>query len=156
MRRFLLVTILTTPPIASVPKPTGTTPLYTSIRSAKLTGILFSAKELPTPSCGTPSINTFTCFPLKPSSISCMSDPTPPDSRSFIPGAFPSASLRFLVEFCSSFVSTAMALNAERFRRLTPLETTTTSSSSSACGVMVIFCFTRCPSISLTCFSTVL
>ena len=156
MRRFLFVTMLTTPPMASVPKPTGTTPLYTSMRSAKLTGMLFRANELPTPSCGTPSIKTFTCFPLKPSSISCMSEPTPPDSRSFMPGALASASLRLLVEFCSSLVSTAMALKAERFRRLMPLETTTTSSSSSTCGVMVIFCFTRWPSISLTCFSTVL
>ena len=39
-----------TPPIASVPNPTGTTPLYTSILSAKFTGILFKPKELPTPS----------------------------------------------------------------------------------------------------------
>ena len=48
-----------------------------------------------------------------------MSDPTPPDSRSFMPGALASASLRFLVVFCNSFVSTATALNAERLSRLT-------------------------------------
>ena len=145
-----------TPPMASVPKPTGTTPLYTSIRSAKLTGILFRLKELPTPSCGTPSINIFTCLPLKPSSVSCMSEPTPPDSRTFIPGAFASASLRLLLEFCSSFVSSATALNAERFKRLIPFETTTTSSSSVDCGVMVIFCLVLSPPVSFTGFSTVL
>lgn len=61
--------------------------------------------------------------------MSCMSDPTPPDSRSFIPGALVSASLRFLVVFCNSFVSTATALNADRLTRLTPVDTTVTSSS---------------------------
>ena len=115
--------------MASVPKPTGTTPLYTSMRSAKFTGMLFSPNELPTPSCGTPSMNTLTCLPLKPSSINCMSEPTPPASLSFMPGAFAKASLRLLVVFCISRVSTATALKAERFSRLTPLDTTTTSSS---------------------------
>lgn len=61
--------------------------------------------------------------------MSCMSDPTPPDSRSFIPGALVNASLRFLVVFCNSFVSTATALNADRLTRLTPVDTTVTSSS---------------------------
>ena len=142
--------------MASVPKPTGTTPLYTSIRSAKLTGILFRLKELPTPSCGTPSMNTLTCFPLKPSSINCISEPTPPDSRSFMPGALVKASLRFFVVFWSSFVSTATALNADRLMRLTPVDTTVTSSSCWVSGVIVIFCFTLCPLSSVTAFSTVL
>ena len=137
---FLFVTMLITPPMASEPKPTGTTPLYTSILSAKFTGMLFRPNELPTPSCGTPSMKTFTCFPLKPSSISCMSEPTPPDSLSFIPGALARASLRLLVLFFISFVSTATALNAERFRRLTPFDTTTTSSSSVTDGFNVIMC----------------
>lgn len=38
-----------------------------------------------------------------------------------MPGALASASLRLLVEFCSSLVSTAMALKAERCRRLMPV-----------------------------------
>ena len=46
-----------------------------------------------------------------------------------MPGAFAKASLRLLVVFCISRVSTATALKAERFSRLTPLDTTTTSSS---------------------------
>jgi len=143
-----------TPPMASVPKPTGTTPLYTSIRSAKLTGILFRLKELPTPSCGTPSMNTLTCFPLKPSSINCMSEPTPPDSRSFMPGALVKASLRFFVVFWSSFVSTATALNADLFTRLTPVETIVTSSSCCVSGAMVMFSFIRSSLTSFTFFST--
>ena len=75
-----------------------------------------------------------------------MSDPTPPDSRSFMPGALASASLRFLVVFCNSFVSTATALNAERLRRLTPVDTTVTSSNCWVSGLIVMFCLTRCPS----------
>jgi hypothetical protein len=84
------------------------------------------------------------------------SELTPPDSRTFIPGAFASASLKLLLEFCSSFVSSATALNAERFKRLIPFETTTTSSSSVDCGVMVIFCLVLSPPVSFTGFSTVL
>ena len=41
----------------------------------------------------TPSINIFTCLPLKPSNINCISEPTPPDSRSFIPGALATLSV---------------------------------------------------------------
>ena len=149
------MTILTTPPIASVPNPTGTTPLYTSMRSAKFTGILFNPKELPTPSCGTPSIKIFTCLPLNPSSINCMSEPTPPDSRNFMPGALARASLRLLVLFFNSFVSTATALNADRFTRLTPVETTVTSSNICSLGTRVIFIFIRSPLFSETFFSTV-
>ena len=155
LRFCLLVTMLITPPKASVPNPTGTTPLYTSMRSAKLTGMLFRSKAVPAPSCGTPSINTFTCLPLNPSSISCMSEPTPPDSRSFIPGSFCNASLKFLVEFCSSRVSTATALKAERLMRPTPLETTTTSSSSVTEGFRMIFCLLRPSARISTSFSTV-
>lgn len=88
--------------------------------------------------------------------MSCMSDPTPPDSRSFIPGALVSASLRFLVVFCNSFVSTATALNADRLTRLTPVDTTVTSSSCRVSGVIVTFCLTLCPLTSVTGFSTVL
>ena len=119
--------MLITPPIASVPKPTGTTPLYTSMRSAKFTGMLFSPNEEPTPSCGTPSMNTFTCLPLKPSSIRFMSEPTPPLSRSFSPGALARASPSVFVVLSMSRVSTATALYAEFFTRLTPLDTTVTS-----------------------------
>lgn len=115
----------------------------------------FRSNAVPAPSCGTPSMNTFTCLPLKPSSISCMSEPTPPDSRSFIPGSFWSASLRFWVEFCSSFVSTATALKAERLTRPTPLETTTTSSSSVTEGFSTMFCRLRPSARISTSFSAV-
>ena len=144
-----------TPPKASVPNPTGTTPLYTSIRSAKFTGILFSPKELPTPSCGTPSIKTLTCFPLNPSNMSWVSEPTPPASRSFIPGSLDKASLKFFVEFCNSSVSTATALKAERFTRPTPLDTTTTSSNSVTDEANTTFIFTLSPRKSFTGFSIV-
>lgn len=103
----------------------------------KPTGMLFKPNELPVPSCGIPSMNTLTCLPLKPSIITCMSEPTPPDSRSFMPGTLASASLRFLVVFCNSLVSTATALKAERLTRLTPVDTTVTSSSCCTSGVMV-------------------
>ena len=125
------------------------------MRSAKPAGMLFSPNELPTPSCGTPSMNTLMCLPLNPSSESCISEPTPPDSRTFIPGAFAKASLRLRLEFSKPFVSSATALKAERFRRLIPLETMTTSSSSSVLGRMVMFCLMRSPLVRVTCFSTV-
>ena len=126
--------------MASVPNPTGTTPLYTSILLAKLTGMLLSPNDAPTPSCGTPSINTFTLLPLNPSIISDMSEPTPPDSLNFSPGAFESASLRFFVVFCISLVSTAIVLNADFFTLLTPPATTTTSSSCNSLSMCLPWC----------------
>lgn len=71
---------------------------------------MFSPNDEPTPSCGTPSIKTFTCLPLNPSSMTCMSEPTPPVSLIFIPGTFSRASLRFSEEFDNPLVSTTTAL----------------------------------------------
>lgn len=102
------------------------------MRSAKLTGMLLSPNELPAPSCGTPSMNIFTCLPLKPSSMRFMSEPTPPDSRSFSPGVLARASLSVLVVLSMSRVSTATALYAEFLTLLTPADTTETSSSCMA------------------------
>ena len=51
-----------------------------------------------------------------------------------MPGVLANASLRLLVEFSNSFASSATALKAERFTRLTPLDTTSTPSSSIAAG----------------------
>ncbi len=87
--------------------------------------------------------------------MSCMSEPTPPDSRSFIPGALASASLRFFVVFWNSFASTATALNADLLIRLTPVEVTTTSSSSVVDGFITMFNRFLSPSTSCTFLSAV-
>ena len=139
----LPVTMLITPPSASVPNPTGTTPLYTSILSAKFTGMLFRSNDVPAPSCGIPSMNIFTCLPVNPSRLICMSEPTPPDSLTRIPGSFCRASLRFLVVFCSSFVSIATTLYAERFTLVSPVEATVSSSRFVTDGLRMTtsFCF---------------
>ena len=103
-------------------------------------GILLRPNEAPTPSCGMPSMNILTCLPLNPSIIRDMSEPTPPDSLNFSPGAFESASLRFFVVFCISRVSTAMVLKADFFTLPTPPATTTTSLSF----VSLSMCSPRC------------
>ena len=147
--------MLITPPIASVPKETGTTPLYTSMRSAKFTGMLFRSNAVLAPSCGTPSMNTFTCLPLNPSSISCISEPTPPVSRSFMPGSLVRASPRFLAEFCNPLVSTATALKAERFTLPIELPVTTEPSRRVMDGFNLMSCFIVSPEDMVTLFSYV-
>ncbi len=136
------VTMFMTPPMASAPNPTGTAPRYISIRSAKFTGMLLRLNELPTPSCGTPSMNIFTCFPLKPSIVTAISDPTPPLSLIFIPGALFRASLNVLVVFTRSRVFIAVALNAEFLILFNGLATTITSASCVA-GCSLTFIFDR-------------
>ena len=56
-----------------------------------------------------------------------MSEPTHPLSRSFSPGALARASLSVFVVLSMPLVSTATALYAEFFTRLTPADTTVTS-----------------------------
>lgn len=73
-------------------------------------GMLFSPNELPTPSCGTPSMKILTCFPLNPSSVMAVLDPTPPDSRTFTPGTLASVPARSRVVLCSPLASMATAL----------------------------------------------
>ena len=147
--------MLTTPPSASVPKPTGTTPRYTSMRSAKFTGRLFRSRAVPAPSCGTPSMNTFTWRPEKPSSMSCMSEPTPPVSRSLTPGTAVRASARFLFSPAMPLRSSATALKAERLTRATWLASTFTSASSMSRGRILTLIFLRSPAVRVTVCSTV-
>ena len=120
------------------------------MRSAKATGMLFSPNEEPTPSCGTPSMNTFTCLPLKPSTITFMSEPTPPLWRSFSPGALASASASVLVVLRMARASTATALYDEFFTRLTPPATTLTSPRLTAAGRNLTSSLSRWPRLSST------
>ena len=55
-------------------------------------------------------MKTLTCLPVKPSMEYDKSDPTPPDSRSFMPGSWVKASERVFVVFCKARVSTATTL----------------------------------------------
>ena len=113
--------------MASVPKPTGTTPLYISMRSAKFTGMLLSPKEDPTPSWGTPSTKTFTCLPEKPSSNTCICEPVPPVSLTFTPGALPSTSLSDFAPVALPLVSIPITLYGWRLVLATASVFTTTS-----------------------------
>src|SRR5690606_5739416 len=129
--RVLLVTILITPPKASAPNSIGTTPLYTSIRSAILTGILLSWNAEPIPCIGTPSINTRTFRPVKPLSVMLISDPTPPVSRILTPDARSSILPRSSVELYSDLASSATTLKGDsRTSAIADLPVTSTSSSS--------------------------
>ena len=87
--------------------------------------------DWPTPSWGTPSINTLTCLPLNPSIIICMSEPTPPVSLILIPDTLLSIPEMLAVELCCIFASMATALNGDSLMRCTAdLASITTSSSA--------------------------
>ena len=79
-------------------------------------------------------MNTLMCRPVKPSSDSCMSDPTPPLSRILMPDVCRSASPRLAVLFCMARVSMPAALNAELTTRCDMLWLTVTSSICSLLG----------------------
>ncbi|GFI13802.1 hypothetical protein IMSAGC008_01336 [Muribaculaceae bacterium] len=115
--------------------------------------MLLIPNEAPEPSCGMPSINIFTCFPLNPSTDIAISEPTPPLSLSFIPGALERASLNAPDEFSIERVLMSTELYAV-FRALLLLRPVTTISlrpmiSSICMSSMVVG---RC---SLMLFSTV-
>ena len=102
-------------------------------------------------------MKTLMCFPLNPSSIRDMSEPTPPDSRIFIPGSLVRASLRFRVVFLRSLVSTATALKAERLIFPTPPAAVTTDpSSDSDCGCTATLVSSVSPGLTVTLYSSVL
>ncbi len=125
------------------------------MRSAKLTGMLFSPKELPTPSWGAPSMNTLMCLPLKPSIVTAISEPTPPFSLIFRPGAFCSASPSVLVVFDKFCVLIVTALYAEFLILFTGFPTTVTSASLDT-EVSLTLSLDSCPgtiSVRCSCFS---
>ena len=74
-------------------------------------------------------MNTLTCFPEKPSRVSCASEPTPPDSLSLRPGSWDSVSPRLLLLLCISLTLRSTALNADCRTWLFFSDMTTTSSS---------------------------
>ena len=121
------------PPKASPPKSTGTTPLYTSMRLAKLAGILLILKLDDTPSIGTPSMNSFTCFPVNPLRFMLVPEPRPPSSRTFTPGTRSRTCAKSRLVLRKRRVSTAKTLNADELTRFTWLPRTTTSSRCWTC-----------------------
>ncbi len=119
--------------MASDPRCTGTTPLYTSILSDKLTGILFSDMALPSTSTGTPSIKYLTDLPDRPLIEKLKLEPSPPCSRIRIPVVRFSTWLISAVVLANCFVSTTFTEKPECFTSRA-LFTAVTVTSSSCCS----------------------